>query len=157
MRFGDNKFVSNPGSPFHTLYTPKVDKNGSITLVEAGVQNTDEVIQSYAESTDIHVLIQRIQNGELELLNARQGQYGDFTNLPNTFGEFLQLQIDSKRLFWSLPLEVRSKFDNDLNKFLAQSGTLDWYKQIESVLPADVKKQIFPEDKVDPPVSEVKV
>ena len=155
MKYGSKEFVSNSGSPIHVVYSPKVNKDGSVTLVESGVQNTDEIIQSYAESCDFYNILNRINNGEIDLLNKVPGQYGDFTNLPKSFGEFLQLQIDSKKLFWSLPVEVRSKFDNDYDKFLVQSGTQDWYKNIESVLPDDVKKMIFPVDE-KPVESEVK-
>lgn len=155
MRFADKRFVSNPGSPIHQLYAPKVGVDGSVTLVEAGVENTDEYIQSFAESTDIHVLMTRVQNGETDLLMKRPGSYGDFTKVPKTYAEMLQLQLDSARLFNSLPLDVKEKFNNDPNQFLAQSGTEDWFKKIENVLPDEVKSAVFPV--VEKPVVEKEV
>lgn len=144
MRFADNSFVSNPGSPIHQVYAPKVDPEGGITLVEAGVENTDDYIQSFAESTDLHVLLTRIQSGETDLLMKRPGSYGDFTKMPKTYAEMLQLQLDSARLFNSLPVDVKEKFNNDPNQFMAQSGTEDWFKKIENVLPDEVKSVVFP-------------
>ena len=155
MRFADHSFVSNPGSPIHQLYAPKVESDGSITLVEAGVENTDDYIQSFAESTDIHVLMKRIQNGETDLLMKRPGSYGDFTKMPKTYAEMLQLQLDSVRLFNSLPVDVKEKFNNDPNQFMAQSGTEDWFKKIENVLPDEVKSAVFPV--VEKPVVEKEV
>lgn len=144
MRYANNSFVSNPGDPMHVLYSPKVSKSGRVELVESGVQNTDEVIQSYAESCDRALILERIKNGELDLLQKAPGVYGDFTKMPKTFGDVLQLQLDSNRLFDTLPLEIRSKFDNDRNQFFAQAGTKDWFEILSPVLPEDVRKMINP-------------
>ena len=57
MRFADPAFVSDPGTKYHKLYAPKVGKDGVIDLVESGVEDTDALIQSYAESTDINVIL----------------------------------------------------------------------------------------------------
>lgn len=147
IRFDERKeLFTNPGSPIHQLYAPKVDNDGNITLVEAGVENTDDYINSFAEETDINILISRMQNGDMSMLNS-PGVYGDFTKMPKTYAEVLQLQIDSKRLYDSLPADIKQKFDHDSNKFFAQAGTEDWYKKIETVLPDDVKASIFPVQK----------
>lgn len=144
MRFADNTIISNPGSPIHQLYAPKVDPDGNITLVEAGIENTDDYINSFADSCDIHTILTRVQNGEVDLLKSRPGSYGDFTKMPQTYAEMLQLQLDSNRLFASLPVDVRAKFDHDPAQFMAQSGTIDWFKKIEGVLPDEVKSAVFP-------------
>lgn len=153
MRYADKKFVSNPGNKMHVLYSPKVAKDGSVELVESGVQNTDEVIQSYAESCDRSIILERIKNGEVDLLNKVPGVYGDFTKMPKTFSDVLQLQLDSARLFDSLPMDIRSKFDNDKNKFFAAAGSEDWFKTIEPILPDQIKKMINPP--ADPVVKEI--
>lgn len=140
MRFASDKYVSDPGSPFHTLYRPKVGKDGVIELVESGVENTDDYIQSFADSCDINVILSRVANGETELLHQRNGIFGDFTGMPKTYAEALQLHIDSNRLFESLPADVRKKFDNDENKFFASAGSEEWYGNIKSVMPDDVRE-----------------
>lgn len=145
---------SNPGNPKHQLYAPKVGSNGSVTLVEAGFENTDDYIQSFAQSTDLQVIMAQVAAGDLAALNRRPGSYGDFTKMPATFAEALQLQIDSKRLFDSLPNDVRRKFDNDPNKFFAAAGSQEWFEKIETVLPDEVKAAIKPP--VEIPVQPVK-
>lgn len=139
MRYADNSFVSNPGSPLHTIYSPKVGKDGVVELVESGVENTDDVIQSFAESTDIRVILSRVANGETELLHQRNGIFGDFTGMPKTYAEALQLHIDANRLFASLPADVREKFGNDENRFFAEAGTSEWSEKLHAILPEEMR------------------
>lgn len=134
------RFYTNPGNPIHIIYRPSVDKDGNIELVESGKENTDDIIQSYTESCDIVTILARACNGEPELLNQRQGTFGDFTQMPKTFAEVLQLQIDSNRLFDSLPGDVKDKFGNDPNKFFVQAGTKEWAETLGDVLSVENKK-----------------
>lgn len=144
MKFADNSICSCPGLPFKTVYAPKVGPNGSVELVESGLENTDEFIQSFKEATDIRTILNRVANGETQLLMQRTGSYGDFTKMPKTFAEVLQLQIDSHKLFESLPIDIRQQFNNDANEFFAASGTGEWFKKIEGVLPDEVKAMVMP-------------
>lgn len=157
MRFADNSFVSEPGSPFHTVYSPKVGKDGVIDLVESGVEDTDAYIQSFADSVDINTILTRVSNGEMELLHQRNGVFGDFTGMPKTYAEALQLHIDSNRLFASLPVDIRQKFDNDENKFFASSGSEEWYGKLDSILPDDVKAVFKKADAEIQPVKDSEV
>lgn len=142
MRYADNSFRSNPGNPEHVLYSPKVLANGEIELKPSGVENTDEIIQSFAESTDIRLILSRVAAGDLQVLKQRTGSFGDFTQMPKTFAEVLQLQIDSKNLFDSLPIDVRDKFNGDPSQFFAQSGSPEWFEKLDSVLPEEMRSMI---------------
>lgn len=149
VRYFNNDIVSNPGNPIHTIYAPKVAKDGTIELVESGFENTDDIIQSYAESCDMSVILSRVANGETELLNQRKGLFGDFTQMPSTYAEVLQMQIDSVNLFNSLPTDVKAKFDNDSNKFFVQAGNEDWINKLGDLLPEEFRKSIVSSSKVD--------
>lgn len=144
IRYADNSFVSDPGDPIQIVYSPTVNEDGTIDLVETGKIDLDAQIQSYKESTDIRTILARCAEGDMSGLNVRTPLYGDFTKMPKTYAEALQLKIDADNLFYSLPPEIRQKFDNDTNKFFAQSGTQEWYENIEGVLPEDVKNTLFP-------------
>lgn len=133
------EFYTNPGDPIHIIYAPVVGKEGSIELVPSGKENTDDYIQSFAESTDIRIILNRVAQGEVELLSKTAGSYGDFTQAPKTLAEALQLQMDSNRLFQALPVETRRKFDDDPNKFFAAAGTDDWFNKIADVLPEQMR------------------
>lgn len=144
IKYADNSIVSNPGSPIHVIYGPKVvSKEGNIELVEIGKENIHDYIQSQKESTDMSYILSRMAAGDTSMLRT-DGMYGDFTQIPNTLADVLQLQIDSNRMFASLPAEVKEKFHFDANEFFAQSGQMDWYEKIKPVLSDEVKNQIWP-------------
>lgn len=147
MKFFNNDICSCSGDPIHIVFSPKVNDDGSIDLVESGKENIQDEIQSYLESCDINVIIQRVLNGETELLQQRKAMYGDFTTMPKTYAEMLQLQIDTNRLFESLPIDVKKQFDNDVNKFFASAGSKEWLEKCGYTIPEDTKKVL--EEKVD--------
>ena len=69
------------------VYSPHVLANGEIELVATGKEDWQSYIDSAAESTDIHEIISRYQNGDVSVLNARQPMFGDFTKMPTTLAE----------------------------------------------------------------------
>ena len=141
MKYADNSFVSEKGSPIHDIYSPVVEKDGTISLIKSGEENTDDIIQSYLESTDISIIMENVKNGDLSGLNVARGMYGDFTNMPKTYAELLQLQIDAKNTFDKLPNDVRMKFDNDVNVFLASAGDKEWFEKLGAIEKEEIKEE----------------
>ena len=133
MRFFDNKRFSERGEPIKVIYSPIVNDDGTITLKESGKENLDDYINSFKDEVDINQLIARFTNGEVGVFNQRQGYYGDFTEFPKTYAEMLQLQINSKNFFDSLPVPIKEKFDNDANQFFAQTGSKEWIDIMSSL------------------------
>lgn len=142
MRYATERFYTCPGSPIHDIYAPVVDEHGCVQLEVCDREDLQAFIDSFAESTDIHLLVARIRAGEEELLHRRPGAYGDFTQYPQTYAQALQMQINAQNAFDSLPLEVKQKFNNDPAQFLAQSGTQDWFEKIEPTLPVEVRESL---------------
>lgn len=140
------RFYSNPGSPIHDIYGPVVGENGEVYLEKQGEENIQEFIDSFRDSTDIHVIVKRIQAGEEELLRKRPGSFGDFTQMPKTYAEALQLQIDAKNTFDGLSEDVKAKFNYDPNQFFAQAGTKDWFEKIEKDIPKEVVDSLKPKE-----------
>ena len=141
MVFCDEKraaeFATCPGDPMRPIYKPVIDEKGNLSIEVSGYENTDEKIQSYADSCDIHTIINRVNQGDLNALNVRQGMYGDFTHMPKTMAEVLQLQIDARIAFDSLDKETKKKFDNDINKFMAMAGSDQWLENLGAIKPSD--------------------
>ena len=118
-QFDSHKRVySNHGNRYKVLYSPHYTDNGTLELVENGRENLYEFIQSHKDSTDIHVLLDRYQRGDMSVLSRRQGLYGDFTQMPNTYAEALNAMISAENYFNGLPVEIRAKFGHSLQKFL---------------------------------------
>lgn len=140
-RHSTGRFRQNPGNSEHILYSPKLDDDGNIQLVEAGKEDIYAAIQSHKDSVDIHVLLARYRNGELDVLTKVQGAYGDFTEMPKTYAEVLNAMIAGENLFNSLPVETREKFDHSFEKFML---SMDNFSEFAEKMGFDVKAPEVP-------------
>lgn len=121
---------TNPGNPIKQLYSGSYNDRGQVELKEDGVEDLYSFIQSFAESTDIHVILKRYENGEVDVLEKVQGFYGDITEMPQTYAEALQRIADSEKVFMSLPVDVRAKFGHSFSEFLAASQDADFLDRL---------------------------
>lgn len=127
------KFETSPGSAVHQLYSSRVYDDGRIELEENGVEDIQEMIDSYREGTDMAYILHQLELGNDSVLNQRSPMYGDFTEAPNTLAQAQQMLIDGENAFYELPLETRQQFDNDFRKWLFTSGQPDWIKKMTPV------------------------
>lgn len=149
-----NSFVSSSGDTFHLRFSPRVLENGELKLVESGKDDIKAMINSFRDSTDMTFILQRLAVGDTSVLSQRPGVFGDFTQMPTTYAEALQLVIDGRREFDSLPLNVKNLFNNDFRQFLASAGTPEWNEKL-SVLKPEVVDQ--PDVIVDKPSVDLSV
>ena len=107
-------------------YGKEIDKDGKVHIVETGKTNLYEKIQASKEDTLIYNILDRFNAGDISVLQARQGVYGDFTDAPKTLAEAQQSLITAENYFNSLPLDVRAEFNHSFSEFLASAsaGTL---------------------------------
>lgn len=110
---------SNPGTSEHILYSPQFDDHGHFELVESGVEDVYDMIQSHKDSTDIHQILRRFNNGDVNALNKVQGVFADVTEMPKTYAEMLNHIIAGKNAFMDLPVETRAKFGHSFERWLA--------------------------------------
>ncbi len=125
-----DRIVTNPGNPIKQLYSGSYNERGQVELREDGTENLYDFIQSFADSTDIHAILRRFENGEVDVLEKVQGFYGDVTEMPKTYAEALQRIADSERVFMSLPVDVRAKFGHSFSEFLAASNDADFLERL---------------------------
>lgn len=119
----EKKAVSQPGSRYKVIYSPKVQKDGSIELVEKSKTCLYDYIQSFKDSCDINVLIRRFQQGDTSALLSGNSFYGDVTEMPKTFADMLQVSLDCEQFFNKLPADEKAKFDNNFAKFISAFGS----------------------------------
>lgn len=143
-----DRIESNPGNPIKQLYTGSYNERGQVELVEDGTEDIYAFIQSFADSTDIHSILQRYHNGEVDVLEKVQGFYGDITEMPRTYAEALQRISDSEKVFMSLPVEVRAKFGHSFSEFLAASQEADFLDRL-GVKPTEQPADVPPVPDVD--------
>lgn len=116
-------FYCSSGSPDRTLYVLDDD-----ILIEAGVEDTQAIINSYKDSCDIKLLIERVTQGEYDLLMQKRGVYIDTTKFPTNIVEAQNMLRDSKRAFELLPDDIKKEVggyetfsnwtDDDYAKFI---------------------------------------
>lgn len=127
---GRQRIESNPGNPIKQLYAGSYNERGQVVLKEDGTEDIYAFIQSFAESTDIHSILKRFENGETDVLEKVQGFYGDVTEMPHTYAEALQRISDSEKVFMSLPVEIRAKFNHSFSEFLSASQDVDFLDRL---------------------------
>ena len=114
---------TDSGSPIAPTYKLTVDND----LEVDGEVNLYDEIQSHADSVDIYTILSRFEQGDESVLSKRNGQYVDLTQLPTTFAEMHQKIIDASNEFDALPLEIRSEYEFDVSKFIADIGSDHWF------------------------------
>lgn len=123
--------ATNPGSEWHQEYRMAIDLNGHKYLEEDGQTNIYDKIQDSLEETKIENIIRRAVGGDETALAVMHGQYMDTTNMPTSLAEMQQAIITATEEFYKLPLEVRQKFDQSPEQFIAQYGSDEWIKKME--------------------------
>lgn len=114
-------YFSDPGVEVGITYEYRT-KDGIKNLVPSGKVNYQEIIDSYAESCDIDLIIQKFINGDTSVINPYSGVYGDFTNVPKTYAEMFDRVQICKNVFDSLPANVKEEFDNSYESFWSNFG-----------------------------------
>lgn len=74
--------------------------------------------QSHLKSCDINNIIKRYKVTGLMPQHSRQPMYGDFSNMPDYQGA-LNIVLRAENTFASLSSDIREKFGNDVEAFLA--------------------------------------
>lgn len=131
------RYITCSGDPIHDQYSPEMQEDGQIVLVKVAEENTDEMIQSFYESTTLESILSRFAQGDASALNKYEPIYMDVTQQPKNLAEALQKIINSRSAFDALPTKVKNAFGNDFNRWLASAGTMEWYNEMKEVFPSN--------------------
>lgn len=121
---------TDPGDPIQIVRAGEYDKAHVIKVVEKGKKDLYAYINSFADSVDIHVLLNRFKNGDKESLLQRAGAYIDISSLPTNINEFIELSRNAESLFNSLPVEVKESFNNNVVEFISTIGDPEWNEKM---------------------------
>lgn len=84
-------------------------------LVSAGVENTQAIIDSFADSCDLNLILERVALGEYDLLTKSRGLFIDTTQFPTLACDIKNNIRQNQLLFESLPDDIKSElksYDN---------------------------------------------
>lgn len=140
---------SEHGTVEHITYQAHFDDTGHYELVESGKINTYEEIQSHKDGVDIHILLQRYAEGDLDVLSRVQGAYFDATQAPHTYAEMLNNLIVAENAFYQLPVDERAKFDHSFEVWLSSFDSAASHSVPASSSSSDVPAS-SPAPSVDP-------
>ena len=90
-------------------------------------------IDSYLEETKIENIIRRASidpNIAARIAPELGGGIQDFTEMPHTLAELQNIMIRAEQIWDEVPKEIKNKFDNDVDKFVASFGTVEWAKNL---------------------------
>lgn len=124
------RFHSPVGDREKIEYKPVYNRAGEWHLEECGKHSVYDEIQSFADSCDLDVIMSRYRNGETDVLQQVQGTYGDISNIPRNYADILNAKLEAERLFMSLAPEIREKYNNSCEQFMAQLGTQEGLEKL---------------------------
>lgn len=90
-------------------------------------------IDSYLEETKIENIIRQASidpNIAARIAPDIGGGIQDFTEAPQTLAELQSIMIRAEQIWNEVPKEIKLKFDNDVDKFIASFGTAEWAKNL---------------------------
>lgn len=132
---------TDPGVRLITTYKLSYDDDGTKELVVDGYKDIYEEIQSHADSVDIHKIVERCtMTGDMSELYKTEGFYGDLAMFPTTRAEALQMLAEAQNIWDKLPVDVKKKFDNNVDNFFSTAFTDEWTKKLEIKQDEQIKK-----------------
>lgn len=135
------KMCSHVGEAVKKQFVGRYDYNGNVELVEEGVRNVYDEIQSYADECSMDNILRRFAAGDVSVLSKSQGVYVDASQLPEHFVDMCNLVAEVERKFNLLPVEERAAYENNFVKYALGQRVAD------ADVAADPVQQDPPEEK----------
>lgn len=122
-----------PGEEIRRTYLWQMNAKGEKKIVIDQEIDQQAEIDSFLEETKIENIVRRasIDPAIAERLKPETGGgIQDFTEAPQTLAELQNIMLRAKQIWKDVPKEVKLKFDNDVDKFIASYGTVEWAKNL---------------------------
>lgn len=144
LKYADRKALrcSPTGNKIQMEHTPHMGLDGKRKLILDDPKPIYEMIQAHREETEIERIVKRAMQGDMSVLNAMAGQYIDISGAPNSLAEAQQVIINAKRDFEKLDPDIRQKFDNNVEIFIAEAGSKDWLDKMGVTAEIEANNQI---------------
>lgn len=119
------------GESVRRTYLWERNEKGEKVLKLDQIIDQQAEIDSYLEETKIENIIRRASidpNIAARIAPELGGGIQDFTEMPHTLAELQNIMIRAEQIWDEVPKEIKLKFDNDVDKFVASFGTVEWAK-----------------------------
>lgn len=113
------------GDEIEPTYEYVINNKGQKVLEQTGTKNTRLEIQADLEETKIENILARVAVGDYTDFRP-DGIYEDVSGMPNNMIEAMQT-IQNMKNYWSkVPNEIKNKYHNNVDEFIAQAGSEAW-------------------------------
>lgn len=136
---GQVRHTSLTGNGREPEYEYKVTDEGR-ELVKTGETDVYALIQSRLDETKIENIIKRATY-DPSALGSQEWRANetmtDISDMPTNYHEWYGRIKDAENEFNKLPIEIKSKWDNDVEKYIMAYGTKDWADKMGILPKAD--------------------
>lgn len=135
------------GEPIRRTYLWEINEKGEKVLTLDQIIDQQAEIDSYLEETKLENIIRRASiDPDLadRLVPDVGGGLQDATDMPKNLMELQNIMLRAEQIWDEIPKEIKLKFDNDVDKFVASFGTIDWAKNLgiyQEEQPEEPKKE----------------
>ena len=108
------------------------EKGEKILVLDQTIDQQAE-IDSYLEETKLENIIRRASidpDLAARLVPDIGGGLQDATEMPENLMELQNIMLRAEQIWDEIPKEIKLKFDNDVDKFVASFGTISWAKNL---------------------------
>lgn len=121
------------GETMRRTYLWELNEKGEKVLTLDQVIDQQAEIDSYLEETKLENIIRRASidpDIAARLIPNMGGGIQDATEMPENLMELQNIMLRAEQIWDEIPKEIKLKFDNDVDKFVASFGTIDWAKNL---------------------------
>lgn len=135
------------GETVRRTYLWEINEKGEKVLTLDQIIDQQAEIDSYLEETKLENIIRRASidpDLAARLVPDIGGGLQDATEMPENLMELQNIMLRAEQIWDEIPKEIKLKFDNDVDKFVASFGTIDWAKNLgiyQEELPEEPKKE----------------
>lgn len=111
-------------------------------------------IDSYLEETKLENIIRRASIDPDIAARIKPdigGGIQDFTQAPQTLAELQSIMLRAEQIWEEVPKDIKLKFDNDVDKFIASYGSVEWAKNLGIL---EEKPEVKPNEEEKPEAKE---
>ena len=135
------------GETIRRTYLWQLNEKGEKVLTLDQIIDQQAEIDSYLEETKLENIIRRASidpDLAARLVPDMGGGLQDTTEMPENLMELQNIMLRAEQIWDEIPKEIKLKFDNDVDKFVASFGTIDWAKNLgiyQEKQPEEPKKE----------------
>ena len=121
------------GESIRRTYLWELNEKGEKVLTLDQIIDQQAEIDSYLEETKLENIIRRASidpDIAARLVPDIGGGLQDATEIPGNLMELQNIMLRAEQIWDEIPKEIKLKFDNDVDKFVASYGTVDWAKNL---------------------------